>query len=141
MRGNLLIKRFRHCSDQVKIKLFKSYCNWCLMMSFITKPFSKLSMFIHCGCCHSCHTYGIFLIRTVTWPWINDRLGLYCLMGYLYLISLFISSGQILTVNRQVVCVWEGFTRSSSGLDERTRLICAFLSMVYYIRLVIDLYM
>ena len=35
-RGNILIKKFRHCSDDVKIKLFKSYCSsfygsnlWC----------------------------------------------------------------------------------------------------------------
>ena len=25
-RGNLIIKRFRHCTDDVKVKLFKSYC-------------------------------------------------------------------------------------------------------------------
>ena len=26
-RGNILIKKFRHCSDDVKVKLFKSYCS------------------------------------------------------------------------------------------------------------------
>lgn len=35
-RGNILIRRFKHCSDDVKLKLFRSYCNslycaqlWC----------------------------------------------------------------------------------------------------------------
>ena len=26
-RGNILIKKFRHCSEQVKLKLFSSYCS------------------------------------------------------------------------------------------------------------------
>jgi hypothetical protein len=35
-RGNMIIKNFKHCSEKVKIQLFKSYCNnmycgqlWC----------------------------------------------------------------------------------------------------------------
>ena len=27
VRGNTLINKFRNCSDEVKLKLFKTYCN------------------------------------------------------------------------------------------------------------------
>ena len=45
-RGNSLIKRFRHCNQQTKVKLFTSYCSsfYCctLWYKFSTAEFRKL---------------------------------------------------------------------------------------------------
>ena len=47
-RGNVLIKKFKHCSNDVKVKLFKSYCSsfygCTLWSSYRTQTYTKLNV-------------------------------------------------------------------------------------------------